>query len=449
MADRDNPDSDSATLLEAFRAANLRGLWVVFHDYAGRALAKWVVASEVASVAAGGVAYCLANLNFTQDDHLAHDARFTADAGDFVVLPDPATFAPLPYRAGMGRVLGFLCTEQGDPWEGCPRRRLVAACDALVAHGLAARAAWEPEWTLYRPTANGGYEPADRLSMYSLDRMDGYTALLDRTTQVLDAQGVTVERIGAEFGAGQMEINLRPAAPLRASDDLVTFRETVKALAKEAGLLASFMPKAYEDAPGNGVHLHFSLRSADGAEDRSAGDGPLGLSAELAHFTAGVLTHAPALCGVFAPTVNSYKRLQPASWAPAHIGYGGGNRAALVRVPGTSRPHIEFRAGDHTANPYLALAAFIAAGLDGIARRLDPGTPVAGDLGGMSADALATQGVRMLPRTLAVALDAVEADDVVMNALGGVCGPELLRIRRDELARYERHVGQWERDVYF
>jgi glutamine synthetase len=309
--------------------------------------------------------------------------------------------------------------------------------------------AFEPEFALYRRVGEGAYEPADRYAMYSVDRIDAHHELLARIEEALAAQGVRVVQLGSEYGAGQVEINLAHAAPRKAADDLVTFRETVKALAREAGLVASFMPKPFADAAGSGVHVHLSLWDREGRADRSAGEGPLGLSEELGRFMAGVLAHAPALCGVAAPTPNSYKRLLPASWAPAHVGYAAGNRAALVRVPGASRRRIEFRAGDHTGNPYLALATLIAAGLDGLDRQLDPGPPVKGDLGHLSAEELARQGIRMLPRSAGEALDAVEADEVVMRALGPVCGPELLRVKRHELDRHDRQVSEWERGVYF
>jgi glutamine synthetase len=199
---------------------------------------------------------------------------------------------------------------------------------------------------------------------------------------------------------------------------------------------------------GSGVHLHLSLWDAAGEMSRSEGDGPLGLSTELTHFMAGVLVHARAVCGVAAPTVNSYKRLLPGSWAPAHIAFGAENRAVLVRVPGVSRRRIEFRAGDHTSNPHLVLAALIGAGIDGLDRRLDPGDPAAGDIGRIDQSELDRRGVRLLPRSAVEALDSVEADAVVMQALGPICGPELLRIKRYELARYETQVTDWERAVY-
>ena len=442
-------EDELRALQERIDAAGLRGLWIVFHDYSARACAKWVPQPAIPAALRTGGVFARANLNFTLDDQQVESPRFGADSGDFFARPDPATFAPVPYREGIGRVLSYLHTEDGALWEGCPRGRLMAAVGALAERGFAARVACEPEFALFRRAPGGEYEPADRYAMYSVDRIDAHGDLLTSIEAALASHGVRVVQIGSEYGAGQVEINLHHEAPLKAADDLLTFRETVRALARDAGLVASFMPKPFAHGAGSGVHVHLSLWDREGRASRSEGDGPLGLSDDLARFMAGVLAHAPALCGVAAPTVNSYKRLLPASWAPAHVGYAAGNRAALVRVPGSSRRRIEFRAGDHTGNPYLALTALLAAGLDGLDRRLDPGPPAEGDLGHLPPDELARQGVRPLPRSAGEALDAVEADEVVMRALGPVCGPELLRVKRYELARYDRHVGEWERAVYF
>ena len=453
---------------------NLRGLWIVWHDYAARANGRWFSGASIPGALANGTPFCHANLNFMIDDQQVPRPHFGADAGDFVAMPDMETYAPLPYHPGIGRVLSYLCTEAGERWEGCPRTRLRDMSDALAHCGFSARAAFEPEFTLFRTMEDRNYTPADAFTMYSVARMEAEHDLLDEIATTLAQQGIHVVGMGAEYGAGQLEINLHHEYPVKAADDLLTFRETVKALARRRGLIASFMPKPYDHLAGNGVHVHLSLWDTEGSsefavrssenedigpfelrtpnrelpKDRSAGDGPLGLSAAMTRFIAGVLVHAPALCGVFAPTVNSYKRLLPGSWAPAHIGYAADNRAALVRVPGASRPRMEFRAGDHTAHPHLALAALIAAGIDGLDRQLDPGPPATGDLGHLPDNALAAQGVRLLPRTAHEALDALEADPVVMAALGPICGPEMLRIRREELARYDRHVSDWERTVY-
>jgi len=445
---RGNVTEAQPTLSERVEADNLRGLWIVWHDYAARANGRWFPGASIPDALSGGTLFCHANLNFTIDDWQVPHPRFGADAGDFVAMPDPETYTLLPYHPGIGRVLSYLRTEAGEPWEGCPRTRLRDMLATLARRGLSARAAFEPEFSLFHKREDGGYTPADAFTMYSVERMEVEHDLLDEIETMLAAQGIRVVGMGAEYGAGQLEINLHHERPIKAADDLLTFRETVKALARRRGLIASFMPKPYDHLAGNGVHVHLSLWDKEGSEDRSAGDEPLGLSVEMTRFIAGVLAHAPALCGVFAPTANSYKRLLPGSWAPAHIGYSAGNRAALVRVPGASRPRMEFRAGDHTAHPHLALTALIAAGVDGLDRQLDPGPPATGDLGHLPDDALARQGVRLLPRTAHEALDAIEADSVVMAALGPVCGPELLRVRREELARYDRHVSDWERTVY-
>jgi glutamine synthetase len=426
---------------------DLTALWIVFHDYAARACAKWAPRAAIPDALRTGGTFCKANLNFTIDDQQVPTPRFAADAGDFFAVPDPATYCVLPYRPGVGRVLSFLHTEDGELWEGCPRGQLLAALDRLKEYGLSIRAAFEPEFSLFLRTANG-YEPADGYSMYSVDRIDAFEPFLTAVESALTAQRVHVTQVGSEYGSGQVEINLHHEHPLKAADDLLTLRETVKALARDAGLVASFMPKPFAHLAGSGVHVHLSLWDAEGRSDRSAGDGPGGLSVEMQRFMAGVLEHARGLCGISAPTVNSYKRLLPGSWAPAHVAWAVGNRAALVRVPGPRRPRFEFRAGDHTANPYLVLAGLVAAGLDGLNRELRLPPEAAGDIGHADAETLEEQGITRLPRSAGEALDAIEADATLMSALGPICGPELLRIKRHELARYETHVSEWEREVY-
>ena len=422
---------------------NCRGLWIIFHDYGGRSCAKWIPRSAVRSTVQRGAIFARANLNFTIDDHQVPHPRFGADSGDFFVVADHNTLAPVPYHPGTARVHGWMRTEEGDVWEGCPRTRLAIQLNRLTERGLSARVAFEPEFSLYRRETNGKLQPADQHAMYSVDRISSQFELLDRIQATLAEQAVDVIQVGSEYGKGQLEINLAHETPIKAADDLLVFRDTVRALAREDGLIATFMPKPYAAAAGNGLHVHLSLWDLDGGNDRSTGGEPLGLSSEMNHFIGGVLEHAPAICGVAAPTVNSYKRLQPASWAPAHVAHAAGNRSVLVRIPGSHRRRLEFRSGDNTSNPYLLLTALISAGIDGLDRELDPGEPADEDLGHA-----AGEGIRFLPRTAGEALDAVEACEPVMDGLGPVCGPELLRVKRYELARYDVEVGDWERDVY-
>jgi glutamine synthetase len=224
----------------------------------------------------------------------------------------------------------------------------------------------------------------------------------------------------------------------------------VRSLAREAGWIASFMPKPYAHLPGCGLHLHMSLWDADGKRDLSIGEAddeplsPLGL-----YFLGGLLAHAPALAGVGSPIVNSYKRLLPGSWSPAHICWGVGNRAALVRIPSMGRRRrIEYRSGDNAANPFILLTAVLGAGLDGIQNKIEPPAAVEEDVGLLSEKDAATRGIELLPRTLPEALAAVEADEVVAEALRPVILHEFLKVKRSELAAYDLHVHPWERTMY-
>ncbi len=423
-------------------------LWIIFHDYSSRSCAKWIPGPSIRSAIRRGGVFARANLNFTIDDHQVPEPHFGADSGDFFAVPDHDTLSPLPYHPGTARVHSWMRTEEGEAWDGCPRTRLVAQLDRLAERGLSARVAFEPEFSLYRRGPDGALMPVDHHAMYSVDRIDEHFDLLTRIEHALVEQNVNVIQIGTEYGQGQLEINVAHEKPLKAADDLLILRDTVRALARDAGLIATFMPKVHATAAGNGLHVHLSLWNEAGDEDRSTGDEALGLSTEMSHFIGGVLQHAPAICGVAGPTVNSYKRLQPASWAPAHVAYGRATARLSCGYLDRHRRRLELRSGDNTSNPYLLLTALIGAGIEGLDKKLDPGQPAGEDLGHAPQQELESEGIRFLPRTAGEALDAIEADQVVMDALGPVCGPELLRVKRYELARYDVEVGDWEREVY-
>jgi glutamine synthetase len=441
---------DTDALLRRLDDDAVEHLWVIYHDYGGRSCAKSIPRARFAPTLRTGVVFARANLDFTLDDHQAPGASFLADSGDFLALPDPSSYAPLPYRPATARVHAWMRDDDGAPWEGCPRTRLQQVVAAYAARGLSLKAALEPEFFLFKPLGEGEYRPADRDGMFTVAGLDRHAALLHRLCETLGAMGVAVEQIGKEYGPGQYEGSTGPADPLSAVDNYLTFKEVVRALAREAGLLASFMPKPYAELPGCGLHLHLSIWDSEGQRELSSGESEdQALSALGGHFAAGILKHAPAIAGVAAPTVNSYKRLLPGSWAPAHICWGIGNRAALIRVPGLGRRRrLEFRAGDNTANPFLLLTAVLAAGLAGIAGHDDLPPPVGGDVGHFSEDEARAQGIGMLPRTLGDALAALEADPVIAEALGPTIHQEFLKVKRAELAAYDMHVHPWERRMY-
>ncbi len=287
----------------------------------------------------------------------------------------------------------------------------------------------------------------------SLLRKRGF---LEKLVSSLDACGLQVFQIDHEDAPGQYEVNYRYAPALQAADNLMLFKMAAHHLADEEGLQFSMMPKPFADRPGSGLHFHLSLFDGDGHNVSAANEGEedwkgLGLSKIGYHFLAGLLHHAPALTALCAPTVNSYKRLLCAeslsgtSWAPATIAWGDNNRTTVARVV---YQRLEWRLPDSAANPYLALAAVIAAGLDGVERELDPGAPINEDIYEMSAAQRAKHQLKLLPQNLGQAVEALEQDSVMLQALGGEFVAEFVRLKRAEWAEYSQQVSQWELQQY-
>jgi len=264
----------------------------------------------------------------------------------------------------------------------------------------------------------------------------------------MEAQGLAVEHYYPELGHGQHELSVRYAGALRAADNHVLYRETVRGVAFRHGLWASLAPKPIPDQAGNGTHLHASLLEvpADGeATGKNVFADPAdrnGLSQVGYHFIGGLLAHLPALVALTCASVNSYRRLAPQMWASAFTCYGMDNREAAVRIcsplrgdPGSS-VNLELKPSDSSANPYLALGAFIYAGLDGIRSKIDPGEALNEDPATLSEAERAERGVHRLPASLAAALDALEADALLMNALGPLRSAAYLAVKRSEAAHF-------------
>jgi glutamine synthetase len=446
MATTPSIDEARAALIARATEDHISELWVIYHDLSGRAQVKNVPRDRLERVLAHGVAFARANFDFNVLDHQVPDFVFGAETGDFLAVPDPATYARVPHHPGAARTYSFLHNADGSPWAACSRVALRAMEARFAGRGLAMRAAFEPECYLLARSSDG-YQPAARAKMFTLNALESQRQVMSDLMKSLADMGVELEQVAPEYGPGQFEINIRHQPPLRAADDLMTVKEELRALARAVGYIATFMPKLYSDMPGCGLHVHLGATTLDG-RNAMDGDGVVGLSELGASFIAGLLEHAAGLSGLAAPTVNSYKRLLPGSWAPSHVCYGASNRAVLVRVPDSGSKHVEFRAGDGTGNPYLTLIGLLAAGLDGIERKLPLGEPIEDDIGHVSAADLSARGLELLPRSAPEALDALAADAVLMDALGPVIGPGFLRLRRSEAAAYSIEVGDWERSTY-
>ncbi len=446
----DNPPTDADALLARLDDDGIEHFWVIYHDYGGRAAAKTLPRESFRGAVRDGVVFALANLNMAADDHQAVGATLLADTGDFLAVPNPQSYAVLPRYPNTARCHAWMRSTDGAAWDGCPRTRLAAAVEELRGLGYTVQAALEPEFYLLHGGHDAEYEPVNQTRMFSQTGLAVEHAFVQRVVNELRSMGVTVAQLGKEYGRGQYEMSIRHADPIRAVDDYYSLKEAVRDLAREQGYVATFMPKPYADWPGCSLHVHLSLWDTEGENDVTASDqDETSLSDVGGWFLGGILRHVDALTGLGAPTVNSYKRLQPGSWAPANTYWGYGNRSGVVRIPGTGRRrHLEFRSPDNSCQPFLLLAGLLGAGADGIRQRVDPPPPFQGDIGHLTPEEITRYGIAYLPRTLSEALAALEGDEVVAGAVGQTALRHFLTVKRHELAAYETHVHPWERATY-
>lgn len=401
-----------------------------------------------------GIGLTVAMQSFNVLDQLAPDGAF-GPVGEIRLMPEPDTFAVLPYAPATARLLCRMETLEGEPWAACPRSFLARMVERARQQGLALNAAFENEFTLARRDGER-WAPIDRSPCFSTIGMDSAAPVMMDIVEALLAQDVAPEQYYAELGPGQQELPVRFAPALRAADNQLTVRDTARAVALRHGLVASFAPKPFPEEAGNGSHIHFSLwRTADGRNQFHDPRGRHGLSAAGLAFMAGVLAHLPALVALTAPTVNSYRRLRPRFWSSAYTAWGPDNREAAVRVPSQRRgvemesTNLELKPCDPSCNPYLALGALLAAGLDGIERKLDPGEPTLVDPDTLSEAERERRGVRRLPATLGEALDALERDEVLRGALGDVLAREYLTVKRSEVRGFEGKDVAFEIEHHF
>ncbi len=347
-------------------------------------------------------------------------------------MPDWSTLKILPYAPGHARVMGNMVLK-GEPWELCPRNFLKRSIATTQEEGLSVKAAFENEFYLLRQTSKG-LEPVDETLFASTQAMDLHREVIDEIAASLIAQGIPVEQYYPESGPGQQEISVRYTDALAAADWQIAFRETVRAIAHQHNLSASFLPKIFADAAGSGCHIHLSLWQ-DGENLLPDQQGICGLSQTAREFIAGILHHLPSLMALTTPSVNSYRRLLPHCWSGAFRCWGPDNREAAVRVPSNPNgcpTHFELKTVDASANPYLALGAAIAAGLDGVQRSLKAPNPVTVDPGNLSSEELSSQGIERLPSNLGEAIARLQENKVLLQALNSELSQAFLAVRQAE-----------------
>src|SRR5579872_164605 len=437
---------EQQAVVAAARERGVREVRVVFLDYNGLPRARSVMIDRLPQAFERGINFSSPTVDFNSRDLFPPAAAFDLASPDFWAIPDPATYRPAPGETGVGQLLADLAGAGGAPWEGCPRTALRRAAERAAGRGIAFNAGFEPEGYLFRDTGDG-VELVGAPRFATADGLEVAPAFMRDLLTYLATAGVPVEQWSEEYGPGQVEVNLRYTAPPAAADGLVIYRLAFRSLARRHGLLGSFMPKPFEDQAGSGLHVHLSASPPDEPETNLFDDpgDELGLSTLGRQALAGLLAHGAALTALGASTVNSYRRFLPGSWAPTHIMYAYASRAAFVRIPEreTAR-RLELRIGDGACNPYLYLTGILAAMVDGIERGLDPGPPLPGDVG-TTAGAGAAPAV---PPTLDRALEALEADQVMSDALGSVIFEEYIRVKRSEWEAYRKHVPEWDREWY-
>jgi glutamine synthetase len=376
---------------------------------------------------------------------------------DMFLMPDRATFAVIPWERGAHSTARLICDvfkPNGDPFPGDPRGVLKRQLARLAALGYGYHIGPELEFFLFR-------KDGDQIAPLPHDRAGYFDVSTDLASDVrkdmvlaLSEMGITVEQAHHEVAIGQHEIDFRFADALQTADHAITFKYTLKAIAQRHGLHATFMPKPLEGIAGSGMHTHQSLYHLDGGGNAFADEAdPYGLSRVARQFMAGLLHHARGMSAVFAPLVNSYRRLVPGFEAPVYIGWANSNRSALIRVPAV-RPHkrqstrIELRCPDPSCNPYLTFAATLACGLDGIERDLPLPEPVEENLYHLTEEDLARRNVGLLPATLGEAVEELARSPVMRAALGEHVFSHLIDAQKQEWDAFRKHVSQWERDRY-
>jgi glutamine synthetase len=402
--------------VDEVRALSEDTLWVrfVFVDHAGIPKAKAVFRDGFAGRVESGVGLAKGVLALDPSGALNTDSGLSA-VGECRLIPDLSTLTPLPFARGQAMVTCDMTEpDAATPWEGCPRSALKRVLGRLSERGYRSVASYEAEFYVWGP--DGPLDRTPYAASYALTPSAEFGAELAKTLQEM---GIRPEQFHAEVGQGNLELSVGEDEALRAADKRVMVLEAIRGVAHGLGLETTMAPKPYLE--GNGHHLHVSLYE----DDSPVLFDPTGtLSTAGAGFVAGLLEHMPAVMAFTAPSPNSYQRLTPGMWSSDYGAYGVDNREAAVRLASpvagreSATANVELKPSDVTANPYLALAAVLAAGMDGVDRGLDPGEPTMVDPATLSDEERASRGIQQLPGSLDEAIDALEKNETLKEALG-------------------------------
>ena len=431
---------------QSVKEENVKFLRLMFTDVNGIIKNVEVPISQLEKVLTNKIAF----------DGSSIDGFVRIEESDMRLYPDFNTWLLFPWGNEHGKVARLICSvhnSDGTPFAGDPRNNLIRMVDEMKKAGFSAfNIGPEPEFFLFKLDENG--QPTthlnDKGSYFDFAPLDlGENCRRDIVLE-LEQMGFEVEASHHEVAPGQHEIDFKYTDALDAADSIQTFKLVVKSIARKHGLYATFMPKPLQGINGSGMHINMSLFADDKTNVFFDEAGEDQLSTTAKHFLAGLLEHARGLTAVNNPTVNSYKRLVPGFEAPVYIAWSGTNRSPLIRVPQSRglSTRLELRSVDPTANPYLAIAAILAAGLDGVGNALTPEDAIDRNIYRMQDTERKANHIQDLPSTLHNALKALSADPIVKGALGDHLYQSFKDSKDLEWAAYRQSVSEWERDQY-
>ncbi|MDI3535481.1 MAG: glutamine synthetase [Thermosediminibacterales bacterium] len=386
---------------------------------------------------------------FTAFDLLVPDSKFGA-VGEFRIVPDMDTFKILPYAEKNAALICDIKSPDLKPLNICARTKLKEILNKVDYEVFASI---ENELYFVLKKENGEIVPFEDSLCFSTKGMNINNKIVLEIVDALEKQGIELEKYYPEYGPGQQEFVLKYRPALQAADNQIYFRETVRAITQKYGIIASFMPKPFNDKAGSGAHINLSCWK-NGKNLFYDKNDQFGLSKFAYNFIAGVLKHIRALCAFTTPTITSYKRLLPGHWSSAFGCYGYDNREAAIRIPSTQfgnwekTARIEYKPADCSSNPYLAIAAIIAAGNDGVVNGFDPGPAIMSDPGLLSEEERQKRGIQRLPQTLAEALDALDKDEYMREFFSNEMVDEYIKMKKNDWFEFMHFVTDWEVKKY-
>ena len=437
-------DKRKADLLKKIKENDVRFLRLQFTDIAGVMKNLAVPISQVEKVLDGEIMFDGSSINGFAD----------ISESDMYLVPDLDTFVIFPWRSANGKVARLICDiylPDGHPFPGCPRTNLKRVLKEANDLGYTMHVGPEAEFFLFLSDEKGHAttQVQDEAGYFDLAPIDlGENARRDMDT-TLEEMGFEIEASHHEVAPGQHEIDFKYGDALHVADAIMTFKLVVRSIAQRHGLHASFMPKPIFGINGSGMHTHQSLFK-DGQNSFYDPNGPDQLSDTARYYMGGILKHARAFAAITNPTVNSYKRLVPGYEAPVNIAWSGANRSCLVRIPAKrgASTRVEVRNPDPTCNPYLALAAMLSAGMDGIKNKIEPPAAVDRNIYKMEDEERIALGIGSLPGNLLEALVELEASELIKGALGSHIYEKFRQGKLEEWNEYNIQVTPWEVSSY-